>query len=172
MRTKTRNAFPHHHPVLPRLIFTYNSSASSPLSDIRERRMGVVDSLHRFVFAAPSFSLSSLAPAWFPPLGCDTFTNCSGMGPSHEPQFFKNCSNMCLYHGVHPSGTDCSCMGPPWAAAPTRTAPPWVYSPQALRSTSLPPSLLAWVSVRLFLTPGTSCTPFVQHFPPFLKYFL
>lgn len=126
MRTKTRNAFPHHHPLLPRLNFTYNSSASSPLSDIRERRMGVVDSLHHFVFAAPSFSLSSLAPS-----GCDTFTNCSGMGPSHEPQFIKNCSNMCLYHGVHPSGKDCSSMGPPWAAAPTRTAPPWVYSPQA-----------------------------------------
>lgn len=35
-------------------------------------------------------------------------------------QFFQNCSNMGLYHKVHPSGVDCSSTNPPWVAAPTR----------------------------------------------------
>ena len=88
--------------------------------------MGAAVSPYRFVSAAPSWSLSvPLLQRGVPPTGCRP----SRTGPawaSHRLQLFKSCSNMGPYHGVHPSGANCSSTGPPRVAAPTGSpAPAW-----------------------------------------------
>jgi len=52
--------------------------------------MGVVVSPSHLVSAAPSSSHSAAAPAWGPPHGTQSSTNCSIMGPFHGVQSFRN----------------------------------------------------------------------------------
>nr|XP_047912341.1 secretory carrier-associated membrane protein 1-like isoform X3 [Anser cygnoides] len=85
-----------------------------------------------------------------PPTGCSP-SQTDPAWTSHRQQLFKNYSNMGLYHGVHPSGGNCSNMGPSWMTTPTRSPAPVCAPPQPTGLHSL------LCLLQLTCCPGYSC---------------